>query len=235
MSEPDQPELPDLSRADEARIRALLAEARHGEPMPEAVRTRLDRVLAGLADEGAPVAADVVPLADRRRRAAKMLVAAAAIVVAGVGIGQVVGNGQGSGDAVSGAAAPNDAKAGGPEGGSAGTGAGADRPDAMTDAPQSMSGGALAAGESAYQVRPRHFAADSRRVRAHYDSVNTAAGERAPTCSPGDWGAGTYVPVRYGRAPGYLVLRRPSGESQVADLFLCAGDSPVRSITLPGP
>ena len=36
-----------LSEAEEEHVRALLAEARHAEPMPDDVVARLDRVIAG--------------------------------------------------------------------------------------------------------------------------------------------------------------------------------------------
>ncbi len=82
---------PGLSPADDARIRRLLAEARHTEPMPGDVVARLDRVLAGLAEERKERLAPVVELASRRRRtAASLLVAAAAVVVVGVGISRVL-------------------------------------------------------------------------------------------------------------------------------------------------
>ena len=56
--EPDEPELLEtpLDPSEDARIRALLADARHTEAMPADVVARLDRVLAGLATERAPVA-----------------------------------------------------------------------------------------------------------------------------------------------------------------------------------
>lgn len=238
MNDPEQPELPELSAADEARIRALLAGAKHDEPMPEAVVARLDRVLAGLADESVeqPLSAHVVPLAERRRRATRMLVAAAAVVVAGIGIGQVVSHQGGvladSSGGSAGAGAPDlsslpdgtDSKE--LSGGS--SGAGADAPQPQSDSLN---------GASAYKVRPKHFAEDSRRVRSYSESssLDTASNPRAFGCVRGHWGAGTYVPVEYGRTPAYLVLRRHTGDTQVADLFLCGSDEPVRSITLPGP
>ena len=40
-----------LDPAEDERIRRLLADARHTEPMPEAVVARLDRVLSGLSDD----------------------------------------------------------------------------------------------------------------------------------------------------------------------------------------
>lgn len=235
-------DLPDLPAAEEARIRALLAAAKHDEPMPDAVVARLDRVLAGLADEatGQEQPATVVHLAERRRRATRMLVAAAAVVVAGVGIGQVVSHEGGLLDAgsggSSGAAAPDRSGLGAGtdskelSGGSDGSGAAG--PPSLPE-PQSDS----LNGVSAYKVRPKHFAEDSRRVQSYSDSasLDTAGSARAFACVRGRWGAGTYVPVEYGRSPAYLVLRRHTGDSQVADLFLCGSDEPVRSVTLPGP
>ena len=44
--EEQQPESSGLSEAEEARVRALLAEARHAEPMPEAVVARLEAAIA---------------------------------------------------------------------------------------------------------------------------------------------------------------------------------------------
>ena len=53
-----------LDPAEDERIRRLLADARHTEPMPEAVVARLDRVLAGLSDDRTERA----ERADRGRR-----------------------------------------------------------------------------------------------------------------------------------------------------------------------
>ena len=58
---------------------------------------------------------------------------------------------------------------------------------------------------------------------------------RRDVCEPGAWGRGRYVPVSYDKAPGWLVLRKPQGDSQVADLFLCGSEVVVRSVTLPYP
>ena len=244
MNDEEKPELPGLPAAEEARIRALLAAAKHDDPMPDAVVARLDRVLAGLAEESAEEAlpTTVVPLAERRRRATRMLVAAAAVVVAGVGIGQVVSHRDGLLDSGSGgsagASAPDRSSLGAGtdskelSGGS--SGAGAEGPQSLPQ-PQSDS----LNGVSGYKVRPKHFAQDSRRVQSYSfsdsASMDTSSNQRGFACGRGRWGAGTYVPVEYGRSPAYLVLRRHTGDSQVADLFLCGSDEPVRSVTLPGP
>src|SRR6476469_4846664 len=108
----DQP----LDPQTEERVRRLLAEARHDEPMPADVASRLDDVLAGLAAEPAP-RGRVVPLADRRRKAGALLVAAAAVVVAGVGIGQALhgshGDSSTAGASAEGAPVPASADGGG--------------------------------------------------------------------------------------------------------------------------
>src|SRR5690242_14743383 len=82
-----------LDPAQDERIRRLLADARHTDPMPEAVVARLDRVLAGLSDDRTERAerAEVVDLMARRRRTVgQLLVAAAAVVAVGFGITQVL-------------------------------------------------------------------------------------------------------------------------------------------------
>ena len=58
----------DLTPAEEERVRRLLADARHTEPMPDEVVARLDGVLADLAETAGPRAhrGDLA----RRRRAA---------------------------------------------------------------------------------------------------------------------------------------------------------------------
>ena len=93
-----------LDPAEDERIRRLLADARHTEPMPEAVVARLDRVLSGLSDDRTERAeradrAEVVDLMARRRRTVgQLLVAAAAVVAVGFGITQVLPDMGGSSD-----------------------------------------------------------------------------------------------------------------------------------------
>ena len=53
------------------------------------------------------------------------------------------------------------------------------------------------------------------------------------TCTPGDWGRGTFVPVRYDGRRGVLVLRAVNGDTQVVDLYGCGSSRVLRSITLP--
>ena len=113
MSDPELD--PDVTPEQEARLRRLLARARHDEPVPDDIAARLDRVLEQLgSEEAAPGPADgrgqsdsagsttaapgphgrdaeLVALASRRRRRVGVLLAAAAVVVVGlVGVGQLI-------------------------------------------------------------------------------------------------------------------------------------------------
>ncbi len=84
---------------EEEAVRRMLAEARVDEPMPDAVRARLEDVLAELATTPpvAPVSASVTSLAARRRRrAGALLAAAAAVTVVGLAGPRLVGWGGGS-------------------------------------------------------------------------------------------------------------------------------------------
>lgn len=228
----------DLTPAQEQEVRRLLAEARHTEPMPTEVVERLDRVLADLAEEPSRERT-VVRLADRRRRAGVMLVAAAAVVVAGVGVGQVVSN--------IGASSGSDSSAG-------------QAPAAARDSEENSAAGSADEGPAPTQgetrqvttvrIRPDRFAEDvallrGRPVASSYsaqDGLSAAKEERhelldrqtrTTLCTAGDWGRGRYRAVRYGTSVGYLVFRRPTEDSQVVDLFLCGGEDAVRSVTLP--
>ena len=151
----------DLSAAEERRVRALLAEARHTDPMPTDVAARLDRVIAGLS-EGAPREADVVPLATRRRRASRLLLAAAAVVVLGVGGSQVLdGLGMaGSDDSGAGEASMPAAEE---ESGAEAGGEGGVAEDRAND--QSEEAPVPSAATRVAKVRPRSFAADAKALR----------------------------------------------------------------------
>ena len=110
------------SPADEARLRRLLARSRHDEPLPEDVTARLDDVLARLdageelhdlhddldgyaAAARASSTSTAVPARVRRhRRGLSLLVAAAAVVVAGIGVDQVLDRVDSGSDATASAA-----------------------------------------------------------------------------------------------------------------------------------
>ncbi len=240
-----------LSPEQEEEVRRLLADARHAGPTPEDVVARLDRVLADLADEPAREAA-VVHLADRRRRAGRMLLAAAAVVVLGVGVGQVVGSDLGGGDQAS-------------ESGAADSGEEPGAMSAEEAAPDaSGEGGATADEQSAmrrpFRITEQRFSRQVEDLQTYAASLSSAYGEGSveddpgataedlvsargrldratvrDVCEPGDWGRGGFVPVVYDASPGWLVLRLPQGDTQVADLFLCGSEQAVRSVTLPYP
>lgn len=225
----------DASRDD--AVRRLLAEARHDDPMPDDVVARLDAVLVDLAAEPARVR-PVTDLATRRRRVTRLLAAAAAVVVLGVGVQQVVtptSDDTGSADRATSAEDEPQAET---EAGGAGS-----APEAPTDGDSLLSD--LQTGAFAMKVRPDHFTLDAQSLqrtnqRATASNLTTtplaeaydAAGQ---TCRADSWGRGTFVAVRYRRAPAVLVFRRAVGDTQVADLFLCGDTEPERSVTLPAP
>lgn len=242
MSDDELRESP-LSPADDERVRRLLAQVRHTEPLPAEVAARLEGVLAGLvserragdrvADAGTSVTprydSRVVDLAARRRKTVtNLLVAAAAVVVLGVGISQVLPDGLGSGDDM-GAATQAEDVAGDDGALQEGGGASEEEPNpevAPTD-------------QGSVTIRSDHFGADVRRARAGVpglqsysgDEVTRVGGPREGCVSVG-LGPGVVLPAVYDGAFALLVLRPPAGEVQVADLYLCGDTEPRRSITL---
>lgn len=221
-----EPEPRDLTPDEESRVRRLLADARHTDPMPDDVVARLDRVLVGLAEEPAREAA-VVRLADRRRRATRLLVAAAAAVVVGFGGSQVIG-GMGGMDAET-AMSGADEEPAAPEA-------------ADGDAGGEEEGAPSAARDRVAKIRPQSFAADAEALRddgrtlvTESDAQRDEGNAYLNICTSGAWGAGRYVAVRYAGDPGWIVFRRPQGDTQVADLFLCGSELASRSLTLPYP
>lgn len=223
-----------LTPDQESQLRRLLAEARHTDPMPADVVARLDRVLDGLADEPAR-AAKVVRLADRRRTATRMLVAAAAVVVLGVGGSQLVdGLGSAGMDAMTGSEPESAADEDQVEGGNAPEATDGDGAPTANDRRRFLA-----------KVRPQAFADDTAALRNDADSYDYNLGDgmrgevaaelAGEICPTGEWGAGRYVAVRYAGDPGWIVFRRPQGDTQVADLFLCGSELARRSLTLPYP
>ena len=245
----------ELSPQQAERVRRLLAEARHTEPMPDDVVARLDRVLADLAADpgsqarpaGEPASgpAPVVHLAERRRRAGRLLLAAAAVVVGGIVVAPLVSGGSDSASETSGSTAddtdqglvaPNRAEGSESEDEVAD---GAQLPGAISDSRQSIS------KLPAQRVRPEQFTTDAQRLRR--SAVATREDAAAPSserrdavlsqfgdgCSPGVWGGGRYLRVVFAREAGWLVYRPPQGDTQVVDLFLCDEDTAERSATLP--
>jgi hypothetical protein len=215
-----------------AQVRRLLAEARHRDPMPDDVASRMDDVLAGLgkvaAEKPAPPQRDgVVPIsAARRRRAGALLVAAAVVVGGGIVIAPHLPNGSTAspttasdtgGSTLSGALGDTPPSQKGPESGST-------VPKSLDDA------GPLQLRDGLVVVHPRRFSADALRSRALL-SQSRALLDRA-SC-PAVPVRADVVAARYERAPAALVYRRARGGSQVVDLYICGSPRPVRSTTLP--
>jgi hypothetical protein len=236
----DEQETP-LTPEQDQEVRRLLGEARHTDPMPPDVVARLDRVLDDLSDEPSR-RAPVVHLARRRRRVASLLVAAAAVVVVGIGIGQVVGTvGSSDGDAdTAGSAAEDQGDRNLSEAGGGDNAAPERDPGSDTLGDQDFVSGKL------FKLRPEELSMDLVKVQAYADASNSlaAAPKDNPTrvyrkvsraCRSGDWGTGTFVPVKYGSQQGVVVFRRPLGDVQVAEVYLCGNPDPVRSLTLPAP
>jgi len=232
-----------LDPAEDERIRRLLADARHTEPMPEAVVARLDRVLSGLSDDRTERAdradradrAEVVDLMARRRRTVgQLLVAAAAVVAVGFGITQVLPDlgGSSGGDAqetTAGGAAADSAEGGDGEG---------SRFVSPESAPEAPSDGTTSgAAKSTFRIRSDEFGPDVRRARNQLEGGSAALVEYpaegclAVSVEPGS----EVVATTYDAAPAALVLRPPSGDVQVVDLYLCGDLEPRRSITLTTP
>ena len=230
-----------LDPAQDERIRRLLADARHTEPMPEAVVARLDRVLAGLSDDRAESTeradrAEVVDLMARRRRTVgQLLVAAAAVVAVGFGITQVLPDMGGSSDGDA-----QEATAGGAAADSADSAEGGDGEGSPfvspESAPQAPSDSTSGAAKSTFRIRSDEFGPDVRRARNQLESAQAlveypAEGCLAVSVEPGS----EVVATTYDAAPAALVLRPASGDVQVVDLYLCGDLEPRRSITLTAP
>lgn len=227
----DRPDSPESEDSNEiAEVRRLLADARHVDPMPEDVATRMDDVLAGLRDsaEAAP-AADVVPIAAyRRRRAVGMLVAAAAIVVGGVVVAPHVHVGSGGSSATT---AAEDSSAGSSELGDTGN---SNNTNKQALPPQALQGGTAHLRNGRLVVRPQHFSADALVGRRLLDERSTSMATGGTSCPAVPPSAST-VPAEYQQAPAALVYRHVEGSSQVVDLYICGNPRPVRSTTLPAP
>jgi hypothetical protein len=229
---PDSPESEDS--AEIAEVRRLLADARHVDPMPDDVATRMDDVLAGLRDtaDAAPAtrphppAAEVIPIAaHRRRRAAGLLVAAAAIVVGGVVIAPHVHVGSGGSSAATASAEDN-------SGGSSQLGNTGKSPKQGL-VPEATQGDATVhLRNGRLVVRPQHFSADALAGRHLLNERGTGITSDDFACPDVPRHASS-VAAEYQHAPAALVYRHAEGSSQVVDLYVCSNPRPVRSTTLP--
>jgi hypothetical protein len=224
-------------------VRRLLADARHTDATPPEVVARLDDALAALvAERGAqPLPSGTtgpvppVPLASRRRRVVGIgLLAAAAVVVAGVGVGQVLPRGDDAGSADSATAgASRDASTD-------------DGPDSDTGLERSAEGSAGAGPESLRSYAPQSGepvltstdpAIADQLVQLRSQGVLFRAGADAlavPCAGPADDG-GRRLAAQVDGSPGLVVFRRPVGETQRVELYTCDAPDPVRTLTVPAP
>lgn len=218
--------------AEQERVRRLLAEARHREPMPAEVVARLDATLAELAASPAPVPATpaVASLAARRRRRATgLLVAAAAVTVVGLGVPTILPDLGGSGDGGSADSVTADREGvldGGAEG--RGTGPTPTRGDPPED--EASPGGV--------RVRPERFRQDVRELARAASGVSSDLEAQGLLDCGGyqDWGEGVAIATEYGGRAGVLVFRTPDPDgSRRVDLFLCGVPGPVRTVVLAAP
>ena len=214
---------------DDDRIRRLLADARHDEPIPPDVAGRLDGVLADLRADR-PVRATVTDLAAarRRRRARTLLVAAAAVVVAGIGIDQLRGSslsGSTSDSSAGGSVSVREQPA--PQDNADGGGAEASAPQALSGASVRLDPGRFARQVARLQLGRADTAYDYNSTDGLLHALKAVRCRRP--------GPGHAVPVTYDGAPGVLVYRPPTRDSQVVDLILCGHPGITRTITLPAP
>lgn len=245
---PDPTPESSLTPAQDDAVRALLASARHTDPVPADVVARLDATLASLSEERrespleAPheTRAPVVALASRRRRtAATLLLAAAAVVVAGVGIGQVLPSGT-SNDSAGSAESATSAEDRSSAESDQGLGAESFSPDAGGEEKQGDTSSREVAPEATSgapsELSARSSDADLKaQVRALRRSATPSALAADQFCPLPGAGAGELVSVTYDGLPGALVFRAPVGRTQQVDVFLCGQRGALRSLQLPAP
>lgn len=222
---------PELSPAEEARLRRLLAEARHTEPLPGDVAERLDGVLAELAAHGRESPTRVVRLDSRRRRrsVAGLVAAAAAVVAVGIAVPRIdLGSGaletttadeapastEPDRDGVH-AATPQDTRDPSRAGGTPGK--------ESADAATGQADGAL------------EFSRDRLDEQLAGLTPLTPQADQGVACWDRAWGAGTRVAATYDGQEAVVVLREPSASHQRIELFVCGRREPVGSVRVPLP
>ena len=239
---------------EQEAVRRLLADARHEGPVPAEVVTRLDDTLASLVAEraSAGAAADgspgrVVDIGSRRRRVAGIgLLAAASVVVAGVALGQVLprgaddsadssaGSSAGSSLADSPSSQDDGAGASTEEGGDAGPESDLLEPDpketflqpGLADGPTLFSDDDEDIIGQLVELRP-DVTDGPQRLKS------LAALRGCDNVAPGPSAA--VVSAQVDGEMGLVVFRRPVGEFQRVELYVCGDPDPVRTLTLPAP
>ena len=233
---PEEPELArsDISREQEESVRRLLAQARANEPMPEAVRARLEAVLRQLGtdeDQGAtsPAPAPVIDLAVRRRKRVRaVFLAAAAVTAFGVAVPQLLQSNSMDQSSVSGAETADE---GGPAAATQ-EDSGTERDDANAD----QAGPASAAAPPT--LRADRFAEDAQAVLDRLYLTNELSDflALAPACL-GDTEATSAagraaIAVRYAGRDAALLLRTQVNGTQRALLYVCGESEPRRTAVL---
>ena len=232
---PEEPELArsDISREQEESVRRLLAQARANEPMPEAVRARLETVLRqlGTEDQGAPsrAPAPVIDLAVRRRKRVRaVFLAAAAVTAFGVAVPQLLQSNSMDQSSVSGAETADE---GGPAAATQ-EDSGTERDDANAD----QAGPASAAAPPT--LRADRFAEDAQAVLDRLYLTNELSDflALAPACL-GDTEATSAagraaIAVRYAGRDAALLLRTQVNGTQRALLYVCGESEPRRTAVL---
>jgi len=239
MSEHESESTPE----QQAQVRRLLVDARHGEPIPVDVAARLERVLEQLAVEGPDAVDPVAPVIDlgarRRRRAAGLLAVAAAVVVVGVALGQVadpsVSGDESAPAAGADLAIPNESSARE----EAGTSEVA--PPTQLDAPrfddQLEPRAPIRLTEKSFAEQVLRFQSVDALVSTTGDSFDgdTFNATASFMCDPANWGPGRLLPVLYDKIPAVLAYRFPTGDSQTVDLLRCGTGEILRSTVVPLP
>lgn len=245
MTDEPAEQLDPLSPADEARIRALLSDARATGSMPAHVAARLDDAIVGLAAEreralDSGYQGNVTPLVrTKRHRAAAVLGAAAAVTVLGLGIGTFFDGSDDGGDG----AMPADT------GVDRGTAPAEDGDSELSDAKRTEGDvlteaePELVIGSAPFRVHARQLGRDLAQLRAQVLPDPRAADyAAAPTYAPEGFTCRStatertvLVGVRYDGAPAYAAFQEPMGDSQVVEVLQCGTGDVLRSTTLPLP
>ena len=245
-----------LTPAEEERVRRLLAEARHTDPMPADLADRFDAVIGELAaerddeassDEPAAAAAAAVVSLDaarrRRRRLSGLLVAAAAVVAVGVGVPSYFhAMTSASNDSMAGGAPAADA-AGGDQPETTGGGRGSSTESGKDSTAPTPEGAQQYAAE-APRVAASHFRRDAIRLASADNAALTSgsAGDDARTKSLFDlagctrspeWGKGRGVAVVFDDIPALMIYRTPVGGLQQVDLYVCASTDAELTTQIP--
>lgn len=229
---------PELTPAREAQVRRVLADARHTDPMPADVVTRLDAVLAGLATEDARASAPVISIAAPRgrirRRWAGGLAAAAAVAVLGYAVPQVVGQSGGT-DSASTDRSVQQVPATEDDGPTPPSGAESrDRPTL----PDPSDPEHAKVPQQVFELHPQHLRSDLRELTAARPAPTSADRDESnalSSCKDPGWGPGERVAIVWQDQPGVAVLREPDATGQRIDVYLCGESEPVRSDVVPEP